>query len=108
MGADPIALAVACIRFGQRLATPENILVRKTPKGHGQTKLIEGNFKPGDLVAVLDEVVTSVTPTISAIRAVGKKGKSRFVAVLVIASKAAARKLKKSAIALNSASNAVN
>jgi len=29
------------------------LFVRKTPKAHGQTKLIEGNFKSGDTVVVL-------------------------------------------------------
>src|SRR6184192_1942443 len=32
--------------------------VRKSPKAHGQTKLIEGNFKKSDTVVVIDDVVT--------------------------------------------------
>ena len=59
-------------------------VVRKAPKSHGQTKLIEGNFTPGDLVVVLDDVVTRGDSTLAAIDAVEKEGgKIAFVAVLV-------------------------
>ena len=49
--------------------------MRKAPKGHGQTKLIEGNFKAGDTVVVVDDVVTSGNSTITAINAVVKEGR---------------------------------
>jgi orotate phosphoribosyltransferase len=59
-------------------------VVRKSPKGHGQTKLIEGNFKPGDSVVVVDDVVTRGDSTIAAINAVVNEGGTvAFVAVLV-------------------------
>jgi orotate phosphoribosyltransferase len=85
MGADPISLAVGMQSFS---AKDEPILrpfvVRKTPKGHGQTKLIEGNFKPGDVVAVVDDVITRGDSTINAINAVVQAGgKVAFAAVLV-------------------------
>jgi orotate phosphoribosyltransferase len=58
--------------------------VRKAPKGHGQTKLIEGNFRKSDTVVVLEDVVTTGESTIAAINAVVKEGGSvAFVAVLV-------------------------
>ena len=58
--------------------------VRKTPKAHGQTKLIEGNFKSGDSVVVLDDVVTRGESTITAINAVRNEGGNiAFIAVLV-------------------------
>jgi orotate phosphoribosyltransferase len=58
--------------------------VRKAPKGHGQTKLIEGNFKAGDRVVVVDDVVTSGNSTITAINAVlNEGGQVAFAAVLV-------------------------
>jgi orotate phosphoribosyltransferase len=61
-----------------------SFVVRKAPKAHGQTKLIEGNFKPGDTVVVLDDVVTRGDSTITAIKAVvNEGGKVAFVAVLV-------------------------
>src|SRR5262249_55581817 len=85
MGADPIALAIAMHSFSagdSRLL--QAFSVRKTPKAHGQTKLIEGNFKKGDTVVVLDDVVTRGESTIAAISAVVKEGgRVAFVAVLV-------------------------
>ena len=85
MGADPIALAVAMFSFSAGDARPfQAFSVRKTPKAHGQTKLIEGNFKSGDTVVVIDDVVTRGESTIAAIHAVlNEGGKVAFVAVLV-------------------------
>jgi orotate phosphoribosyltransferase len=58
--------------------------VRKAPKAHGQTKLIEGNFAAGDSVVVLDDVVTRGDSTLRAIESVEQAGgKVAFVAVLV-------------------------
>jgi orotate phosphoribosyltransferase len=75
MGADPVALATGMISCwamdGEALRV---FCVRKAPKGHGQTKLIEGNFKAGDTVVVVDDVVTSGNSTITAINAVLKEG----------------------------------
>ncbi|HZL42914.1 MAG TPA: orotate phosphoribosyltransferase [Verrucomicrobiae bacterium] len=85
MGADPIALAVGMYSFSAKDTPPwQTFIVRKTPKSHGQAKLIEGNFKPGSTVVVIDDVVTRGDSTISAIKAVEQAGgKVAFVAVLV-------------------------
>src|SRR5881296_1532690 len=85
MGADPIGLAVGMFSYWVKEAAPLQVFsVRKAPKGHGQTKLIEGNFRKGDTVVVLDDVVTSGESTIAAINAVVKEGGTvAFVAVLV-------------------------
>ena len=85
MGADPIALAVAMFSSWQKDPVPLRMFsVRKTPKGYGQTKLIEGNFLKGDTVVVIDDVVTRGESTIAAINAVVKEGGTvAFVAVLV-------------------------
>ena len=83
MGADPVALAtsMASLESGRPL---QCFAVRKAPKSHGQTRLIEGNFKSGDTVVVIDDVVTRGESTITAINAVLKEGgKVAFVAVLV-------------------------
>jgi orotate phosphoribosyltransferase len=85
MGADPLALAIAMYSHS---AKDEQVLqafsVRKAPKAHGQTKLIEGNFKKGNSVVVLDDVVTRGDSTLAAIDAVEKEGgRIAFVAVLV-------------------------
>ena len=85
MGADPIALATGMHSFQANPAAPlQPFVVRKAPKSHGQTKLIEGNFKAGDTVVVIDDVVTKGDSTIAAIESVKREGGNvAFVAVLV-------------------------
>jgi orotate phosphoribosyltransferase len=85
MGADPVALATGMISCRAGDAEALRIFcVRKAPKKHGQTKLIEGNFKAGDTVVVVDDVVTSGNSTITAINAVLKEGgRVAFAAALV-------------------------
>lgn len=85
MGADPIALAVGIYSHFKAESPPLKVFaVRKSPKAHGQTKLIEGNFRKGDSVVVIDDVVTRGDSTIAAIKAVQKEGGTvAFVAVLV-------------------------
>jgi len=85
MGADPMALAIGMQSFS---AKDEPVwrpfVVRKAPKSHGQTKVIEGNYKAGDNVVVIDDVITRGDSTIAAINAVEKEGgKVLFVAALV-------------------------
>jgi len=85
MGADPVALAIAIASFCEKspVLLPA-FSVRKAPKAHGQTKLIEGNFTAGDSVVVLDDVVTRGDSTLKAIESVEQAGgKVAFVAVLV-------------------------
>jgi len=85
LGADPIALAVgmySCRREGS--PRWNTFVVRKAPKGHGQARQIEGNFRSGDTVVVVDDVVTRGESTLTAIRAVESEGgKVAFAAVLV-------------------------
>lgn len=85
MGADPIAVAIAIHSWTSGDPRPlQAFSVRKAPKAHGQTKMIEGNFRRGDTVAVMDDVVTRGESTIAAIQAVEKEGgKVAFIAVLV-------------------------
>jgi orotate phosphoribosyltransferase len=85
MGADPVAIAIG---MTSSLESSPQLLqifsVRKAPKAHGQTKLIEGNFASGDTVVILDDVVTSGASTLKAIESVEQAGgKIAFVAVLV-------------------------
>ena len=85
MGADPIALATAIFSYSKKDAPPlRPFVVRKEAKGHGQTKLIEGSFKSGDTVVVLDDVVTRGDSTIKAMETIVQAGgKIAFAAVLV-------------------------
>ncbi len=85
MGADPIALAVAMVSHWAKDPAPlQAFVVRKQPKGHGQTKQVEGNFQAGDTVVVIDDVITTGESTIKAITAVREAGGTvAFAAVLV-------------------------
>jgi orotate phosphoribosyltransferase len=85
MGADPVALAIGMYSHWAGDACALQVFaVRKSPKDHGQTKLIEGNFKKGDAVVVIDDVITRGESTIAAINAVEKEGGTvAFAAVLL-------------------------
>src|SRR5205814_6351606 len=51
MGADPVALATAMVSDWMKDSPPLRAFsVRKAPKAHGQTRLIEGNFRKADTV----------------------------------------------------------
>lgn len=85
MGADPVAMAVGMYSHrSQDEPRLQVFSVRKSPKAHGQARLIEGNFKRGDAVVVVDDVITRGDSTIAAIKAVENEGGSvAFVVVLV-------------------------
>jgi orotate phosphoribosyltransferase len=75
MGADPVALAIAMASAKDGEGRPIHAFaVRKTPKAHGRTRLIEGNFAAGQSVAVVDDVITTGGSTLQAIDAVEKEG----------------------------------
>lgn len=85
MGADPISLAVG---MTSAMENPDEMIqvfnIRKEPKGHGRGKQIEGNFKEGDHVVVVDDVITTGGSTIQAIDAIEKAGGIvKFALILV-------------------------
>ena len=66
LGADPIAGAVAY--YSQLAGAPiRAFTVRKQAKAHGMARAIEGAIRPGDRVAIVDDVVTTGTSTLDAI-----------------------------------------
>ena len=73
MGADPIACAISYASASTD--TPLRAFsVRKEPKTHGTGKLIEGPFRAGDRVAVIEDTITtggSARKAIEAVRAAG-------------------------------------
>ena len=73
LGADPIAYAIsyASANSDQPLRA---FTVRKEPKAYGTGKLIEGPFKQGDHVAVIEDVITTGGSAIRAIDAVRAAG----------------------------------
>lgn len=73
LGADPIAYAIA---YASQLAgTPVRAFtVRKEAKQHGTGQLIEGQFRTGDRVVVVEDVITtggSALKAVAAVRAAG-------------------------------------
>jgi orotate phosphoribosyltransferase len=73
MGADPVAYAIAAASFGSQ--RPVNAFsVRKEAKDHGTGRVIEGNFKSGDPVVVIEDVITSGESAARAVAAVEQAG----------------------------------
>lgn len=81
-GADPIAVAVAMIS-GIKDDPVNAFVVRKKAKEHGLKKLIEGNIHEGDIVIIVDDVVTTGQSTIEAIEN-AKKEKLNIIKVIVL------------------------
>jgi orotate phosphoribosyltransferase len=85
MGADPVALTTAIASYHANPRQPLHAFsVRKEAKKHGRQKLVEGNFKAGDSVVVVDDVITTGGSTIKAIESIeAEGGKIAFVLVLL-------------------------
>ena len=69
LGADPIAYAISYASAHSERPL-RAFTVRKEAKGHGTGKLIEGPFREGDRVAVIEDVITTGGSAIRAIEAV--------------------------------------
>jgi orotate phosphoribosyltransferase len=82
LGADPVAYSIAhaASLAGRAL---DAFTVRKEPKAHGTGRRIEGGFKPGMEVVVVEDVVTSGESALKAIRAVEEEG-GRVLGVLAV------------------------
>lgn len=73
MGADPVAYAVAAASM--RAGAPiDAFSVRKEAKKHGTGRRIEGNFKTGNRVVVIEDVITSGGSALTAIDAIREEG----------------------------------
>jgi len=84
LGADPIVAGV-CFLAHQERKKLKGFLVRKTPKKHGRKKAIEGEeLTSQDNVVIVDDVATTGSSLINAIKKVEKTGaKIKKVIVLV-------------------------
>jgi orotate phosphoribosyltransferase len=73
MGADPVAYAIAAASFASN--TPlDAFSVRKDAKTHGTGRLIEGNFRSGSGVVVIEDVITTGGSARRAIEAITDSG----------------------------------
>jgi orotate phosphoribosyltransferase len=73
MGADPVAYAIAAASAASGPAI-DAFSVRKEAKAHGTGQQIEGNFRPGARVVVVEDVITSGGSAEKAIAAVTAAG----------------------------------
>jgi orotate phosphoribosyltransferase len=82
LGADPISYAIsyASARSDRPLRA---FTVRKEVKSHGTGKTIEGPFKEGDRVAVIEDVITTGRSALRAIEAV-RAAKGTVAGVLAL------------------------
>lgn len=73
MGADPVSYAIA---YASALAgTPMRCFaVRKEAKGHGMGKRIEGSFRAGDRVVVIEDSMTTGGSALNAAQAIRAEG----------------------------------
>ena len=87
LGADPVAYAIAYASAlaaeGGGPAAVRSFTVRKAPKTHGTAQLIEGPFRAGDRVTVVEDVITTGGSALRAIEAVRAAG-GEVVGVLAV------------------------
>lgn len=83
MGADPIVGSLMVLSHDSGSPLP-GFLVRKQEKGHGTGKLIEGNLNPGDVTAVVEDVVTTADSVVKAIHAVREAGAEVKKALVIV------------------------
>ena len=82
VGSIPIASAVAY--YSHEASEPiETFFVRKEPKAHGLRKWVEGHSNAGSNVVIVDDVVTTGTSTLNAIKAAQEQG-FRVVKIFVL------------------------
>jgi orotate phosphoribosyltransferase len=75
IGADPITAAILTLAGVQSLPL-RGVMVRKEAKQHGTGKLVEGPFREGETIAIVEDVVTTGGSSLLAIdrcEAVGLK-----------------------------------
>jgi len=75
LGADPISYAIS-FASADTLRPLRAFTVRKETKGHGTGKTIEGPFREGDSVAVIEDVITTGGSALRAIQSVRAAGGS--------------------------------
>ena len=83
MGADPVAYAIAAASYPA--GTPiDAFSVRKESKDHGTGRSIEGNFKAGNKVVVVEDVITSGGSARKAVSAVQEAGGTVLGVIAVV------------------------
>ena len=73
LGTDPIVAAITLLSGLDGFAL-DRLIVRKERKEHGAGRRIEGPWKPGVRVAVVDDTLTTGASSLSAARAIEEEG----------------------------------
>jgi orotate phosphoribosyltransferase len=73
----------------------EGLWVREAPKGHGSLAVVEGMYKPGDTVVLLEDVATSGASLIKAASALRDKGLKVLSAIALVDRQQGAKELLK-------------
>ena len=82
-GADPIAMATAFVSELQ--GNPiQAFSIRKTQKDHGMIRWIEGDIRPGDRVAIIDDVATTGGSTLKAVERARSEGMDVVKVVILV------------------------
>jgi orotate phosphoribosyltransferase len=94
MGADPIVSNVATASAWRATLRPDapllhGFLVRKAEKTHGTGRRIEGFYRPGARVVIVDDVCTTGASTIAAIEAAQEAGMKVAAVVCIVERKEA-------------------
>ena len=89
MGADPIVSNVATASAWRATLRPDapllhGFLVRKAEKAHGTGRRIEGFYRPGARVVIVDDVCTTGASTIAAIEAAQEAGMEIAAVVCIV------------------------
>jgi orotate phosphoribosyltransferase len=89
MGADPIVSNVATASAWRAVSSPgapllHGFLVRKAEKAHGTGRRIEGFFREGAHVVIVDDVCTTGASTINAIEAAREAGMTVAAVVCIV------------------------
>jgi orotate phosphoribosyltransferase len=89
MGADPIVSNVATASAWRARSHPgspllHGFLVRKAEKAHGTGRRIEGFYRPGARVVIVDDVCTTGASTIAAIEAARESGMTVAAVVCIV------------------------
>jgi orotate phosphoribosyltransferase len=99
LGAVPIIADVSLLSWPERPIS--GFVVRKEKKGHGTDQKIDGNFRAGSTVVLLDDVTTKGGSVLQAVHAVRSRGaKVNKVITIVDRLEGAAENLRKHGIDL--------
>jgi orotate phosphoribosyltransferase len=82
LGADPVAYALAAAAHARGVVL-DAFTVRKEPKDHGTGRRIEGSFRTGSQVVIVEDVITTGRSAQEAIAAVLAEG-GRVLGVLAV------------------------